>query len=51
MEIKVSDHIPLPIVRILTENRIFRQGFSKYGTYYTNNIYNSEEIKENARVF
>lgn len=51
MEIKVSDHIPLPIVRVMTANRVFRHGFSKYGTYYTDNIYNSEEIKENARVY
>lgn len=51
MEIKVSDHIPLPIVRVLTENRVFRHGFSKYGTYYMNNIFPHKETKENARVF
>lgn len=51
MEIKVSDHIPLPIVKVLTENRIFRHGFSKYGTYYLNNIYTPKGTKENARVF
>ena len=45
MEIKISDHIPLWLARLLTENKIFRHGFSKYGTYYKNKII-PERIKK-----
>ena len=51
MEIKVGDHIPLPIVKVLTENRIFKHSFSKYGTYYTNNILTPKGTIRNERVF
>jgi hypothetical protein len=45
MEIKISDHIPLWLARLMTDNKIFRHGFSKYGTYYNNTIL-PERIKE-----
>lgn len=51
MEIKVSDHIPLPIVKILSENKVYRRGFSKYGTYYTNYIFLPKGNKQNAGVY
>ncbi len=51
MEIKVNDHIPLPIVKILSQNKIFRRGFSKYGAYYTNNIFMPKGTKQNAAVY
>ena len=38
MEIKISEKIPLWLVRVMTENKIFRCGFSKYGTFFTNFI-------------
>ena len=34
MEIKITDKIPLWFVRVLAENKIYRHGFSKYGTFY-----------------
>lgn len=38
MEIKCSGGIPLWMVRILSENKIYRTTFSKYGTAYKNII-------------
>lgn len=38
MEIKLSNRIPLWLARLLSENGIFRHSFSKYGTYYKNQI-------------
>ena len=49
MEIKISDHIPLWLARLMTENNVFRHGFSKYGTYYTNTIL-PERIKEYVKT-
>ncbi len=34
MEVKVGEAMPAWFVRILTENRIYKQSFSKYGTAY-----------------
>lgn len=34
MEIKITDKIPLWLVHVLAENKIYRHGFSKYGTFY-----------------
>lgn len=38
MEIKCSQAIPLWLVNILSEEKIYKTSFSKYGTYYLNNI-------------
>lgn len=43
MEIKISDSIPLWLVKVLSENKIRKQSFSKYGKYYIDNIKNKEE--------
>ena len=45
MEIKVSDHIPLPIVKALTDNKVYKHSFSKYGTYYETKIFPHERKK------
>ena len=39
MEIKTSGGIPLWMTRLLTENRIYKTSFSKYGTAYEKLIY------------
>ncbi len=39
MEVKTSGAIPLWMTRVLTENRIHRTSFSKYGTAYQTLIY------------
>lgn len=39
MEIKCSGGIPLWMVRILSEEHIYKTPFSKYGTAYQNMIY------------
>ena len=49
MEIKLSHYMPLWLSKLLCENKIFRQGFSKYGTYYKNHIL-PERIKLNANI-
>ena len=38
MELKVSEAIPLWMIRFLTDNRINKVSFSKYGTFFKNNI-------------
>lgn len=38
MEIKVTHALPLWLVSILSENRIYKTSFSKYGSYYNNYI-------------
>lgn len=48
MEVKISDHIPLWLVKIFTENKVFRHGFSKYGAYFEDHILTRKEIKQNA---
>ena len=40
MEIKLSDAAPLWLARLLSEERIFPTGFSKYGTCYKEHILN-----------
>ncbi len=49
MEIKISEKIPLWLVRVLTQNKIYRQGFSKYGTYF-NKYIAGKDIIYNASV-
>ena len=34
MEVKISGAVPLWLARLLSENKIYRTGFSKYGTEY-----------------
>lgn len=38
MEIKCSKAIPLWLVKVLSQEKIYKTSFSKYGTYYLNNI-------------
>ena len=45
MEIKLSHYMPMWLARLLSENKIYRHGFSKYGTYYKKYIL-PERIKE-----
>ncbi len=49
MEIKLSHYMPLWLSKLLGQNKVFRQGFSKYGTYYKNHIL-PERIKPNANI-
>ncbi|MBR2810805.1 MAG: VTC domain-containing protein, partial [Solobacterium sp.] len=35
MEVKAMDRYPLWLVRILSENKLYKSSFSKYGTIYT----------------
>lgn len=42
MEIKTAEAIPLEVVKVLTEMKIYPSSFSKYGTIYTQNIINRE---------
>ena len=43
MEIKFSGAMPYWVVRLLNENALHRQGFSKYGEYYKNFLKNSTD--------
>ncbi len=40
MEVKTSGAIPLWLTKVLTENRIFKTSFSKYGTAYADMVKN-----------
>lgn len=42
MEIKTSGGIPLWMAKVLTQERIYKTSFSKYGTAYQNMIYSAE---------
>lgn len=48
MEIKVKDAFPLWMVRILEEGKILPASFSKYGTYFKQNILEREREKRNV---
>lgn len=50
MEIKCSGGIPLWMTRALSENRIFKTSFSKYGIAYKNIVFSklTQEAKTNA---
>ena len=55
MEVKCSGGIPLWLTQILSEHKIYRTSFSKYGTAYENIIFpkinkNKEEVKEYAKI-
>lgn len=49
MEIKTSGGVPLWMTRVLTQERIYKTSFSKYGTAYLNLIYGAEDA--NRKVF
>jgi len=64
MEIKTADSIPLWMVKILSENHIYKTSFSKYGTAYrsiletnrhpsdsTESDYNKNYIKEGNLIY
>ncbi|MBO7703776.1 MAG: hypothetical protein J6S26_04955, partial [Solobacterium sp.] len=46
MEIKVSDRYPMWLTEILTDMKLYRQTFSKYGT-----IYSELETRRHAKPF
>ena len=55
MEIKCSGGIPLWLTQILSEHKIYKTSFSKYGTAYTNIIFpklnsKEKEVKEYVRI-
>lgn len=49
MEIKLSHYMPCWLAKLLSENKVFRHGFSKYGTYYKKHIL-PERIKQYANI-
>ena len=49
MEIKTSGGIPLWMTKVLTQERLYKTSFSKYGTAYENMICGAE--KENRKIF
>ncbi|MDE7206460.1 MAG: VTC domain-containing protein, partial [Lachnospiraceae bacterium] len=49
MEIKTSGGIPLWMTKVLTQGRIYKTSFSKYGTAYLNMIYGAEDA--NRKIF
>ena len=48
MEIKVSTGIPLWMTKILADNGLYKTSFSKYGTAYTNLIFNKQGVLQNV---
>lgn len=48
MEVKVSDSVPEWLVNVLSEMKIFKTSFSKYGRAYTNFI--REQIESKQRI-
>jgi len=48
MEVKAENTIPLWLSRLLSENRMYRTGFSKYGNEYKKMIRTSRMEKESA---
>lgn len=44
MELKVAGALPLWMVRILTENNLYKTSFSKYGTAYTTMMTHSDDL-------
>lgn len=38
LEIKINDHIPLPVVKALSDNNVYKHSFSKYGQYYMQQV-------------
>lgn len=50
MEIKISNRIPLWLANLLSENKIYRHGFSKYGNYYKTKILSERNNKHESIV-
>ena len=50
MEIKISNRIPLWLAKLLSENGVYRHGFSKYGTYYKTKILPERNITHESIV-
>ena len=51
MEIKVSDAIPLWLVKFLSENRIYADSFSKYGNIYLDEVKNNIQNRRETQCF
>ncbi len=47
MEVKCSGAMPLWFTKVLSENKIYKTSFSKYGTVYTKHILKKHILKEN----
>lgn len=50
MEIKTSGGVPLWMTRILTQERIYKTSFSKYGTAYLNLIYGAQDTDRKVLI-
>lgn len=50
MEIKTSGGIPLWMTKVLTQERIYKTSFSKYGTAYEKMICGKEEENRNIKI-
>lgn len=46
MEVKVSDHMPMWLVKFLSDNRIYKTSFSKYGTAYKTMLTRGQIIRK-----
>lgn len=51
MEIKTSGGIPLWMTRVLTQQRLYKTSFSKYGTAYQRIICGEDKNKNNRKMF
>lgn len=50
MEVKAEKTVPVWLAQMLSELRMFRTGFSKYGNEYRMNIRNEQQIKERLQL-
>jgi len=50
MEIKAEKCIPIWLVRVLSENKVYKSSFSKYGTEYKSMIAKTTELEETINV-
>ncbi|MBD3917455.1 polyphosphate polymerase domain-containing protein [Paenibacillus sp. PR3] len=50
MEVKAEKTVPVWLAQLLSELRMFRTGFSKYGNEYRMNIRNEQQIKERLQL-
>lgn len=51
LEIKVSDAVPLWLVKFLSENGIFTGSFSKYGNIFINEVKNNTQNRRETKCF
>ncbi len=49
MEVKVSDSMPAWLIQKLSEMKIYKTSFSKYGKAYTNFV--KEKVQQNSRIY